>query len=122
MPVRKLEARSEVPLEWRNVGWSQHETRASREEVVAKTPHGSGVSSCSKAKYLNKSEPMLLPLEAVKLLHLEAIFPRDLCALGITATKAPQTHQGAAAQGTQLCCRGTACYWKCGLKSRSPLS
>lgn len=36
-------------------------------------------SLLSKAKYLNKSEPMLLPLEAVKLLHLRSNLPQELC-------------------------------------------
>ena len=49
-------------------------------------------SLLSKAKYLNKSEPMLLPLEAVTSPQKQS--SPGTIALGITTTKAPQTHPG----------------------------
>ena len=122
MPVRKLEAGSEVPLGWRNVGWSQHETRTSdRGGGCEKT------TSCfwsfppclAKLSTLTKVNQCFSHQKQSSYFTSEAIFPRDYYTWNHN-NKSTSNAPGAAAQGTQLCCRGTACYWKCRLKSRSP--
>lgn len=59
-------------------------------------------SLLSKAKYLNKSEPMLLPLEAVKLLHLRSNLPQELLHLESQQQKHLRHTRGSSPRHTAL--------------------
>lgn len=120
MPVRKLEARSEVPLGWRNVGWSQHETRTSdREGGCEKTASWfwSFPPCLAKPSTLTKVNQCFSPIRSSRATSPQKqSSPRNYCTWNPQQQKHLRHTRGSSPRHTQLYCRGTACYWKCGLK------